>query len=136
MLRKLGCLLIALSILMVTVNMCMAIEPRASEIIAYRSIEKTALGDGAVKFAQRIVTYGPSDKIGFNEIRVEEYYSNSWRTVKTVTSKYGYDVGSYSYAVTYDGVAGRQYRVFVEYYAEDGEISDTKTTTSTSITAS
>ena len=133
--RKLICTFLLMIFVISTVNVCAAVDPRASVLISSRGISKYTPGDGKVEFVVDISAIKPIDKLGMSEISIEEYYGGAWRTVKTVTNKYGYDTVVYSYLVSYDGVAGRQYRVYVEYYAKDGSVTDTKTTTSTSVTA-
>ena len=56
-------------------------------------------------------------------------------TVKSATDKYAYNTSVYSYSLSYNGTRGNQYRFVVEYYAKDGNISDTKSTTSSILTA-
>lgn len=133
--KRISCFAVVLALFMVVCNVCYAITPRASEIIAGKQIDSAAVGGGRVEFTARIYAYGIMDKLGCDLIRIEEYYENSWHTVKTVYSRYGYEVGSYSYTTGYDGVAGRDYRAYVEFYAKDGSIIDTKTLSTSGITA-
>lgn len=133
--RKFICAFLLMILVFSATNVCFAVESRASSLISGRGVSRYASGNGRVEFVADVSSIRPIDKLGMSEISVEEYYGGTWRTVKTVTNKYGYDTAVYSYLVSYDGVAGRQYRAYVEYYAKDGSVTDTKTTTSASVTA-
>ena len=110
-------------------------QPRASELIVDRFIYAYAYGDGEIEFAMDMTTLMTVEKLGFPSIKIQEKRGSSWTTVKTVTDKYGYNRINYSYSGPYSGTAGNQYRVIVEYYAKDGDISDTKPKTSSALTA-
>lgn len=110
-------------------------QTRASELIVDRFIYAFAYGEGEVEFTVDMTTHLSVDKIGFPSIKLQEKRGSTWTTVKTATDKYGYNRANYSYSISYSGTAGNQYRVIVEYYAKDGDISDTKTKTSSALTA-
>lgn len=110
-------------------------QTRASELIVDRFIYAYAYGEGKIKFSADMTTLGSVEKLGFPSMKLQEKQGSSWVTVKTVRDKYDYNTAIFSYSISYSGTAGNQYRVIVEYYAKDGDISDTKTKTSSALTA-
>ena len=109
--------------------------PYASELINVTSIISAALSNGKVEFTARITATTVVDKVGFSSIKIQEQSDSSWKTVKSVNGKYGYDRVSYAYALSYNGTVGKKYRAVVNYRVEDGDASDTRTRTSSGITA-
>lgn len=106
------------------------LQPRASELIVDRYIYAYDYGGGKVKFTTDMTTLGAVDKLGFPSLKLQEKQGSEWVTVKSATDKYAYNTSVYSYSLSYNGTRGNQYRFVVEYYAKDGNISDTKSTTS------
>ena len=132
--RILSCLLLLVLISSSTVVFA-AVQPRASELIVDRFIYAYAYGNGKVEFSVDMTTLMVVDKLGFPSIELQEKQGSSWVTVKSATDKYGYNRANYGYSISYNGTSGNEYRVVVEYYAKDGNISDTKSKTSSSMTA-
>ncbi len=110
-------------------------QPKASELIVDRFVYAYALGDGEVKFTLDITAKKFVDKLGFSYIELQEKQGSSWEKVKSASNKYAYNSVNYSYSISYNGTIGNEYRVYVKYYAEDDGVSDTKTTTSSALTA-
>lgn len=111
-----------------TVSSCAEIvQPYASALIGSKSIGCSTLGDGVVRFTADLTGTTILDKVGFKEISIQEYSNGAWRSMKSTYNKYAYDTGLHAYSLSYDGTAGMQYRAYVKFYAEDGDISDTKT---------
>lgn len=131
--------ILALVLLLALVSSCSlafaAAQPRASELIVDRFVYAYALGDGKVRFSVDITTIRSVDKLGFSSIELQEKQGSDWETVKSATNKFGYNRINYSYSISYNGTIGNEYRVYVKYYAEDDGVSDTKTTTSSALTA-
>lgn len=113
------------------------IQPYASELIGSRSIVLVDNGGGSVAFTARITATSIIEQVGFKSISVQEYDEDTgtWDTVKAVYGKYGYNKGVYAYTVSYSGESGNQYRCKVTYYAKDGDLTDTKYSTSNAMTA-
>lgn len=124
--------LVLLFVLTVSCTFAVASEaqPRASKLIVDRYIYAYDYGGGKVKFTTDMTTLGSVDKLGFPSLKLQENQGSTWVTVKSATDKYAYNAAVYSYSLSYDGVRGNQYRFVVEYYAKDGNISDTKHSTS------
>ena len=122
--RILACILLLALISSCTVAFA-DVQPRASELIVDRYIYAYSYGDGKIQFSTDMTTLTVVDKLGFP----------SWVTVKSATDKYGYNRASYGYSLSYNGTSGNEYRLVVEYYAKDGNISDTKSRTSSAVTA-
>jgi len=103
------------------------IQPYASQLISSKAIYCDVLGDGKVRFSTDIAGTTILDKVGFKEISIQEYSGGTWRSMKSTYNKYAYDVIVHAYSLSYDGTAGMQYRAYVRFYAQDGDLSDTKT---------
>ncbi len=83
-----------------------------------------------------IMTRTTADKLGFSYIRIQEQRGASWVTVKSITDKYKLNGSTYTYSISYAGTAGNVYRATAGFYAEDAGESDSRSGTSSSITAS
>lgn len=132
--RILACILLLALISSCTVAFA-DVQPRASELIVDRYIYAYSYVDGKIQFSTDMTTLTVVDKLGFPSIKLQEKQGSSWVTVKSATDKYGYNRASYGYSLSYNGTSGNEYRLVVEYYAKDGNISDTKSRTSSAVTA-
>lgn len=133
--RYLAMLLVVALVVSSSIAFAIEIQPRASALIVDRFIYAYDYGDGQVEFAVDMTTNRSVDKLGFPSIKLQEKRGSSWTTVKSASDKYGYNRANYSYSISYDGTSGNEYRVVVEYYAKDGNVSDTKTKTSSVLIA-
>ena len=132
--RILACILLLALISSCTVAFA-DVQPRASELIVDRYLFAFSYGVGKIQFSTDMTTLTVVDKLGFPSIKLQEKQGSSWVTVKSATDKYGYNRASYGYSLSYNGTSGNEYRLVVEYYAKDGNISDTKSRTSSAVTA-
>ena len=112
----------------------------ASYQIASFSITITPRGSGLVETTANVIgTHPLMTRIGFPTIAIfERNNSNdSWRTVRTVSTQWNPNAfaGSHSYVLSYQGVAGRQYRAEAQFFARDSQGSDTRAANSPFITA-
>lgn len=82
-----------------------------------------------------IATRITADELGFSYIRIQEQRGASWVTVKSVTDKYKLNGSTYTYSISYAGTAGNVYRAMAGFYAEDAGESDSRSGTSSTITA-
>lgn len=112
-----------------------AATTRASELISVTSITATVKSGGVVKFTASMSATGIVDQVGFTSIKIQKYSGGSWSTVKAIYNKFGYDRISYAYTTSYSGTVGTKYRAVVGYKVVDGSSSDTRTRTSSSVTA-
>lgn len=111
------------------------IQPQASELISVTGVISAVLTGGKVEFTARITATRVVEKCGFTSIKIQEENDGSWKTVKSTSNKFGYDRVSYLYALSYNGTVGKKYRAVVNYKVVDGDASDTRSRTSSSITA-
>lgn len=126
---------ILLFVILTSCSLAFAVQTRASELIIDCYIYARCYGDGQIKFSTDMTTLGSVDKLGFSSLKLQEKQESEWVTVKSATNKYAYNTSLHSYSMPYDGTSGNEYRFVVKYYAKDGDISDTKTMTSSVLTA-
>jgi hypothetical protein len=74
-----------------------------------------------------------SDKVGVSQVIVQRK-DGTWGNVATYGSNYGTNCISHNGSVTYYGTAGYEYRAVITFYAKQGNVSDSKTYTTGSIT--
>lgn len=129
--------IVLLFAVMISCSLTVAAESqtRASELIIDRTIYAFDYGNGDVEFVTDINTYGAVDKLGFSSLKLQEKQGSQWATVRSATDKYTYNSSDYSYSLSYGGTPGNQYRFVVKYYAKDGDIVETRSTTSSVLTA-
>ena len=113
--------------------------PASDQIDSY-SITIVSRGSGGVEVTANVIGTHPwMTRIGFPVITIYERLnsSSSWVNVRTVTSQWNPNAtaGSHSHVLTYSGVAGRQYRAEVQFFARDSLGSDTRGDFSRIITA-
>jgi hypothetical protein len=112
----------------------------ASHQIAGYSITITPLGSGNVRVVVSVAgTHPHMTTIGFPSIAIHERdnANSAWRVVRSSGPHYNPNAlaGSHSHAITYQGVAGRQYRAHASFFAQDAQGSDSRQATSPIITA-
>ena len=133
--RRIACLVLAVLTVFMMISAALAVEQRASELIGSTGIYRYVPGNGRVEYDVDILGTDILDKVGVQKIQIHEYYDGMWRSVKTQTNIYEYNTASFGHTIGYNGVAGRKYRLYVEFYAKKGTLVDIKTKTTTSMTA-
>lgn len=117
------------------------ITPYASDYFSSYDVAITSLGDGELRInitanGKKIMT-----EIGATKVVLKEYNGSSWTTVKTFTSSsypdlMGYNKRTHAGSVSYyNATDGKKYQATATFYAKDASGSDTKTSTSISVTA-
>ena len=133
--RIISCILLVVLLTLGAVAVAEDIVPYASELIGGRFINAWAYEGGEVKFVAEIVAVDSLEKLGFSSLKLQEKQGSRWVTVKSAYDKYAYDNVRHDYTISYDGTSGNEYRLVVVYYAKDGDITDTRTKTSRTVTA-
>jgi hypothetical protein len=113
----------------------------ASHQISGYSITIVPRGSGRVEVTVNITgTHPQMTRIGFPSIALYERNNNSsaWRVVHSTGPHWNPRVpaGSHTHTFTFQGVAGRQYYAFSQFFAQDAQGSDTRSASSPIITAS
>ena len=127
-------------VLLVPVFVIPASAERASDQIAGYSIGIVPRGSGRVEVTVNVDgTHRQMTRIGFPTISLYERNNSSspW-TIKHVTGPHynpNVPAGSHTYTFTYQGVAGRQYYAWAQFFARDNLGSDTRSASSPTITA-
>lgn len=107
-------------------------EPMASALLSDYSASASRPTSGAVKVKYSVTGMTLLDKIGAKSIKVYQSYDNhNWTLVKTynASSTSGMlisDDFSHSGSVTYSGYVGVYYKAYVQLYAENNGISESK----------
>jgi hypothetical protein len=109
-------------------------SPQASVLIDSSYVEPNPMGSGRIDVTASIEANYSVDQLGFSYIRLQEYRNGAWTTVKSVSSKYVYSSISHMYSFTYYGTAGMSYRAQAGYLAKDGSVTETRSSTSGTIT--
>lgn len=133
--RVLGLVLLVAIISSCSLALAAETQTRASELIIDRAIYANDYGDGSIEFTADITTYGSVDKLGFSSLKLQEKRGSEWITVKSAKDKYAYNTAIHSYSLSYNGTIGNQYRLVVDYYVKDGNIVETRNSTSSTLTA-
>ncbi|MDR1737098.1 MAG: hypothetical protein LBR85_09575 [Oscillospiraceae bacterium] len=113
---------------------------RASHQIADARVDCIPQGGGVIDaFAFINGTTPWCTHIGIMSVILYEWdvQTSTWKSVASATDQYSteqYD-GRHSYALTYQGVAGRNYYAYAKFIAEDAYGSDTKSFTSGTVRA-
>lgn len=109
------------------------LEPYASELIGRYSLKITPSGT-TISATAAITANATSDQIGFSSLKFQRYSSGSWITVKTISAVYKYDAASYGGTYKYTGESGEKYRAVCTFYVRNGTTSQTRTSTTSSVT--
>ena len=116
----------------------MAAEARASSYFSSYSASITASDNGKMNINFRVVGTGTMTKLGVSTVYI---YKNGTRIATRSYTADGneYMMGSntayHSGSVPYVGVAGQKYYAVVTFYAKNSKGSDTRTYTTSTITA-
>jgi len=136
-------------VLVLVVMMCMSTfvliaQARASLYISSFGAAATAVGGGNVNVGYTITGTGVMDDIGSTEVHIFERLPNSstWNFVRVYRysqSGNGHMLGSnkhtHSSSITYQGTAGRQYYAIVYFWAGKNNAGDSRTSTTSVVTA-
>jgi hypothetical protein len=74
------------------------------------------------------------DDIGVSQVIIQKRVNGIWETVATYPEYYSHNCTAMSGQKTYYGTAGSQYRSVITFYARQGSVSDSKNSTTASIT--
>lgn len=105
----------------------------ASALINSYSVRLTNSGT-TLSASASVTAKAKYDQVGFSTLKFQKYTDGSWVTVKTISAVYRYEAASYSGTHTYTGESGEKYRVVCTFYVRNGTTSDSRTSTSSSIT--
>ena len=108
--------------------------PQSSTLIDFSYVVPSPLGNGRIDTTAYVESNISVDQLGFSYIRLQELRNGTWITVKSVSSKYTYSARSHSYTFTYYGTSGMSYRAQAGYCATDGSLTETRSSTSGTIT--
>ncbi len=108
--------------------------PQAATLISSSDVYPDPQGSGRVDAVAYINCTRTVDSLGFSYIRLQEYRSGTWVTVKSVSSKYTANAPSYMYSFTYYGTPGMNYRAQAGFSATDNGITETRSSTSETVT--
>lgn len=108
------------------------VQPRASDYLSSYSAYVSAVGGGKIKVYFSVSGTGYIDSIGASSIAIYESTNNSsWTWKKTFTSTNTPSMMSYndyhhSGYVSYQGVAGRYYKAYVNIWGGDNGAGDNR----------
>ena len=108
---------------------------RASNYFQSYGISISKLGSGKIGFTMSCSAVGTASQLGVSSYRVQKYTDSGWVTVANGGSSYKYGVSSYALSKTFNGVAGEKYRVKCTFLCTKDGTSETKSSTSPSVTA-
>jgi hypothetical protein len=74
------------------------------------------------------------DDIGVSQVIIQKKINGIWNNVATFPQDYAHNCTAMSGERTYYGTAGGEYRAIITFYARRGSVSDSKTSTTASIT--
>jgi len=133
MTKKLVIMVLGL-VLIFSFNSAFAVEvqPYASTLIMSNGISISNSGS-TISANASITTKVIADTLGFSSIRIQVKQGTQWVTVKSVSSQYKTNGVTHTYTLTYTGTAGNEYRAVAGFYALDGDISDTRSATSSTL---
>ena len=135
--RILALVLVALSLLCLT-SFALAEEndnTRASNYFSNYGISVSKLGSGKIGFTMSCSAACTASQLGVSSYRVQKYTDSGWVTVATGGSSYKYGVTSFALSKTFNGIAGEKYRVKCTFLCTKDGTSETKSSTSPSVTA-
>ena len=130
--RNIAILLLSLLLVCLASNaLADTITPFASTLISSTSVSLSASGTTLTATAN-ISAKTVCDTLGFSYIRIQVLQGTQWVTVRSVTSQYKTSALTHSYSLSYTGTSGNVYRATAGFYAQDGDITETRSGTSSS----
>jgi 4-amino-4-deoxy-L-arabinose transferase-like glycosyltransferase len=108
--------------------------PQSSQLIDSAYVYPDPQGSGRVDAVAYIHCYEVADSLGFSYIRLQENRNGTWVTVKSTSSKYAANTKYFQYSITYYGTPGMSYRAQAGFIAIDGSLTETRSSTSETIT--
>lgn len=109
---------------------------KSSTYILSKRAAVSAMGGGTIKITYSVTAYYTIDELGACQINL---YKSNGQLMKTYyssayASMMGYNCSTHSGTVTYPGTPGTGYFATIVFYAEDGNVAETKSiTTGTTI---
>lgn len=110
-------------------------SPRASNYFGSYGISVSKLGSGKIGFTMSCTSMGTASQLGVSSYTVYRYDNGSWTYIASGTGTYKYNVSSFALSKTFNGVAGEKYRVKCTFLCTKDGTSETKSSTSPSVTA-
>ena len=135
--RIMALILVALSLLCLT-SFALADEEAStwsSNYFQSYGVSVTKLGGGKIGITMSCSAVGTASQLGVSSYSVQKYTDSGWVTVASATGTYKYNVSSYALSKTFNGVAGEKYRVKCTFLCTKNGTSETKSSTSPSVTA-
>lgn len=134
--KRVFALVLSLMLLMLNVS-AFAAEERNSNYFSSYGTAISRLGSGDLKITFSCDAVGTASQLGVSSFSIYEYDGSRWELVSGPHSgSYGYNVSSYSFSRTFNGVAGEKYRVQVNFLCTKSDgTSENKSYTSGSIVA-
>jgi hypothetical protein len=108
--------------------------PQSYELISSAYVVPDPQGSGMIEAEATISCTRVVDNLGFSYIRLQENRNGTWVTVKSTTSKFSTNAAYYQYTITYYGTPGMSYRAQAGFSATDSGITETRSSTSGSVT--
>lgn len=134
--KRVFVLVLAMSLLLVNVS-AYALETRDSMYFNSYGTTISRLGSGDLKITFSCDAVGTASQLGVSSFSVYKYTDAGWVLISGPHSgSYGYNVSSYSFSRTFNGVAGEKYRVQVNFLCNKSDgTGENKSYTSGSIVA-
>ena len=130
--RILGLILSLVFTFSITAAFAAEVQPYSSTIFLSNRISIGSSGSTISAYAS-ITTKAISNSLGFSSIKIQKKQGTQWVTVKSVSSQYKANGASHTYTLTYTGTAGNEYRAVASFYAEDDGVSETRSSTSSTL---
>lgn len=133
--KRVFALVLSLMLLMLNVS-AFAAEERNSNYFNSYGTTISRLGSGDLKITFSCDAVGTASQLGVSSFSIYRYDGSNWELVSGPHSgSYGYNVSSYSFSRTFNGVAGEKYRVQVSFLCTKNNSTETKSYTSGGIVA-
>lgn len=133
--KRVFALFLAMSLLLVNVS-AFALETRDSMYFSSYGTTISRLGNGDLKITFSCDAVGTASQLGVSSFSIYVYNGSRWELISGPHSgSYGYNVSSYSFSRTFNGVAGEKYRVQVSFLCTKNNSTETKSYTSGGIVA-
>jgi hypothetical protein len=105
----------------------------ASQLISYYSANLTANGT-TLTVEIDVVGTQVCDTIGASQVIIQKKVNGIWQFETNLGNSYSYNSNSHLDSLNYTGSAGNEYRAVVTFFACKGNVSETKTVTTQSVT--
>jgi len=113
---------------MIAGNMAPLAFARASYWLDSYNITVGDRGNGVIRVSASVSgTHSNMTRIGFPTVILYEKINGVWTAIRTNTSIYAYNAGSKGYQYDFQGVAGKEYKAYSSFGAEDSTGGDSRT---------